>query len=159
VEPTVASVELLAAWDLKSPIGIPQDASKVSRAPRLSKSQGQIDWNRSARQIDCHVRGMQPWPGAFTDVYVDEEKAPIRIAVKAVTVETRDGVDEVSPGTLIDDQCLRIATGPMIDQNNDVPAEYPGVIRIDRLQPAGRNEVSGAEFMRGYRLRAGIRLR
>ena len=49
-------------------IGEPQDRSKISKAPRLSKAEAEIDWYKSASQIDCLVRGMQPWPVAFTFV-------------------------------------------------------------------------------------------
>lgn len=153
VEPTMESVEQLASWDLSTPIGEPQDKSKVSRAPRLSKASGQINWSFSAKQIDCHVRGMQPWPGAFTDVHVNDDKPPIRIAVRAVTIDDASPAEGIEPGTLIDDQSLKIATGAP-----DSSTGLLGVIRIERLQPAGRNEISGAEFMRGHRLRAGIRL-
>jgi len=145
VEPTLRSVDELAAWDGVSPIGQPQDASKVSRAPRLDKSAGRIDWSQSARQIDCHVRGMQPWPGAFTELIWPDRPA-MRIAIKAVTAiddgaatGAMTGGQAAEPGTLIDANELRIATGD-------------GVIRIDRLQVAGRAEVSAEDFLRGHRL-------
>jgi methionyl-tRNA formyltransferase len=141
IEPTLRSVDELAAWDGVSPIGQPQDASKVSRAPRLDKAAGRIDWSKSARQIDCHVRGMQPWPGAFTDLNWSDRPA-VRIAVKAVTAIEDGAVNggkAAEPGTLIDESELRITTGD-------------GLIRIDRLQVAGRAEVSAEEFLRGHRL-------
>ena len=148
VEPTLKSVELLAAWDRNSPIGNPQDKNLVSRAPRLSKASGQIDWTRSAIEIDRHVRGMQPWPGAFTDIKVSPERPPLRLAIRAVTVIDQIAPATQLPGTLIDDCALCVITGP---------PESPGVIRIDRLQAAGRSEVSGEDFIRGHRIAAGAR--
>ena len=148
IEPTLASVELLGQWDRVATIGMPQDKSLVSRAPRLSKLSGQIDWSRSAVEIDRHVRGMQPWPGAYTDVVISAGRSPIRNAVRAVTLENGPAPMNVSPGTLIDDHSLRIATGPELS---------PGVIRIDRLQPAGRTEVAAQEFIRGQRIRSGAK--
>jgi methionyl-tRNA formyltransferase len=153
VEPTLASVEMLAAWDGHSPIGEPQDPSRVSRAPRLDKNQGRIDWQWSAEKIDCHVRGMQPWPGAFTEVTVSPSRPPIRIAVKAVSVlpEHSSPTESASfrgsdtqPGSLLSDSALQIATGR-------------GIIRIHRLQVAGKSEVSAEEFLRGHRLAVGTR--
>ena len=44
----------------------PQDESKVTWAPKLTKEMGLIDWNRSARSMMDQVRGLQPWPGAYT---------------------------------------------------------------------------------------------
>ncbi len=149
VEPTLKSIELLAQWDRVTEIGTPQDKSRVSRAPRLSKVSGQIDWNRSAIEIDRHVRGMQPWPGAFTDITISSDRPALRIVVRAVAVDQQLAPPGSVAGTLLDDQSLRIVTGP---------ADAPGMIRVDRLQPAGRNEVSGEEFVRGYRLRIGSKL-
>ncbi len=44
----------------------PQDPAGVTHAAMLSKAEGKIDWNRPAREVINHVRGMDPWPGAFT---------------------------------------------------------------------------------------------
>jgi methionyl-tRNA formyltransferase len=153
VAPTLAAVELLARWDGSSPIGQPQDASKVSRAPRLNKASGQIDWQWPAKKIDSHVRGMQPWPGAYTEVQVSASRPPLRLAITQVRVigqsEPASGAQQAGgdapPGTLLSDAALQVATGH-------------GVIQIDRLQVAGKTEVSGEEFLRGYRLAAGTRL-
>ncbi len=159
VAPTLASVQRLASWDGNSPIGQPQDPSKVSRAPRLEKASGRIDWSWSAKQIDCHVRGMQPWPGAYTDVAVSPSRPPLRVAVLSVRVLPEPTIltepsgqtpadsgrsSGVPAGTLLSDSALQIATGC-------------GVIQIDRLQVAGKSEVTAEEFLRGYRLAVGTR--
>lgn len=151
VEPTLASVRTLAAWDGHSPIGSPQDPKRVSRAPRLHKEEGKIDWRRTAEQVDWHVRGMSPWPGAFTEVAIEFDKPPLRIAVRQITIIERESLfpsheyPTTLPGMLIDAAQFTVATGR-------------GAIRIDRLQAAGRGEVTGAEFLRGYRLQVGTRL-
>ena len=44
----------------------PQDEALASAAPMLEKEHGRIDWSRRAREVHDHVRGMSPWPGAFT---------------------------------------------------------------------------------------------
>ncbi|MCA1990329.1 MAG: methionyl-tRNA formyltransferase, partial [Desulfarculus sp.] len=44
----------------------PQDPTRASLAPRLRKDEGRVDWTRPAREIDWLVRGVDPWPGAFT---------------------------------------------------------------------------------------------
>jgi len=143
VEPTLASVAILATWDGQESIGQPQDAARVSRAPRLDKAAGKIDWTRSARMIDCHVRGMQPWPGAYTDLALaSADKPPLRIAVRVVTPMADDSRPGAVPGTLVSDKALMVACGD-------------GLIRIDRLQVAGRAEVSAEEFLRGHRLPVG----
>ncbi len=149
VEPTLQSVELLATWDGNSPIGEPQDPSRVSRAPRLDKAAGQIDWSWPAEKIDWHVRGMQPWPGAYTELQLSPDKPPLRIAVRRVSVLPEAAASEASqgsaePGELLTSAALQIATGR-------------GVIQIDRLQVAGKSEVTADEFLRGHRLPVGTR--
>jgi len=47
-------------------VGQPQDKSGATYAPLLKKEDGRIDWTRDARSLDALVRGMNPWPGAFT---------------------------------------------------------------------------------------------
>ena len=60
--------ELLTKVLDKKPIGpfFPQDESLVTHAPKLTKEIGKIDWKRAARSVMDRVRGLQPWPGAYT---------------------------------------------------------------------------------------------
>ena len=47
---------------------VPQDPAQASYQPMLDKAMGEIDWTRSAREIACRVRGLNPWPCAYTDM-------------------------------------------------------------------------------------------
>lgn len=150
VEATLDAVDCLSQWDGKSSIGEAQDPSLVSKAPRLKKSDGEIDWGRTAREIDCHVRGMQPWPVAFTHVPMGDGKPPLRLAVKRIRIVGQPadsnppgGVNP--PGSVVAGEGLLVATG---DQ----------VVQIDRLQPAGKREMSGEEFLRGHSPSPGTRV-
>ncbi len=158
VDAVLDSIEVLRTWDETSPIGEIQDATRVSKAPRLSKSEAQIDWSRSSRLIDCHVRGMQPWPVAYT--FYDASPggsggaSPVRVQIKAVTIvdpdsvaadtATADAVGHAAPGQLILGDGLLVATGD-------------GVVRIDALQPAGKKPMSGEAFVNGYQPNASAR--
>lgn len=144
-EATLEAIALLATWDGESPLGMPQPASRVSKAPRLHKSEGLIDWTTSNRQIDCQVRGMQPWPVAFTFLSIHEDKPPLRIAVKEVAQVASSRPLEVQPGEIVAGDGFRVATGD-------------GVVEIRRLQPAGRREMSGEQFVRGHQPPVGKRL-
>ncbi|MCG8652959.1 MAG: methionyl-tRNA formyltransferase [Pirellulales bacterium] len=144
VAATLESLTLLSRWDGSSPLGTSQDPAKVSKAPRLHKSEGEIDWSRSAREISCHVRGMQPWPIAFTHVKVRDNKPPVRLAVKEIEL-TRCGSGGHDPGELVQGDGFLVATGD-------------NVIRITRLQPAGKKEMPGEDFLRGHQLHAGVKL-
>jgi methionyl-tRNA formyltransferase len=144
IEATLEAVAMLSQWDGDSPMGAIQDASKVSKAPRLSKSEGEIDWSNTARQIDCHIRGMQPWPIAFTHLTLRENKPAVRLAIKQAR-PTSQASGGLAPGEIAEGDGLRVATGDR-------------VIEIERLQPAGKREMSGEEFLRGHQIQPGLRL-
>lgn len=145
VEATLDAITQLADWDGQRPIGMPQPASRVSKAPRLHKSEGRIDWTAPSRMIHCHVRGMQPWPVAFTFLTVRPDKPPLRLAVKEVAPVPSPRPDGAEPGQILSAERFHVATGD-------------GVVEIRRLQPAGRREMSGEEFIRGHQPAAGTRL-
>lgn len=153
VEATLESVELLSGSANQGPDGeldlhgIPQDDSKASRAPRLSKADGRIDWSRTARQIDCHVRGMQPWPGAFTEAPSGGKGAPIRLAildVQQLQEEDAEPIADAPPGTtkLLDEKLL-VACGD-------------GWLEVRSLKPAGKREMTAAEWLRGRPIQDGV---
>jgi methionyl-tRNA formyltransferase len=127
-------------------IGEPQDASKISKAARLSKAEAEIDWSRSADEIDCLVRGMQPWPIAFTFAHTKPGKPPIRLAILRVTPQLQSEVvaDQIGcllPTSVKDEMAIGCGQGHVI---------------VERLQPAGKNEMDAAEFIRGHRLSTGF---
>ena len=98
-------------------------------AHKLTKEEGIIDWNDSAFNIDCKVRGMNPWPGVFF-----EYKGNI---VKILEAEYQDATHAVIPGTVIGNK-LTIACGK-------------GVLSIKKVQKPGKSAISTEEFLRGYR--------
>jgi len=141
VDLTLTCIDQLAAWDGQSTLGTVQDHAAVSKAPRLSKAEAAIDWGRNAREIDCHVRGMQPWPIAFTMLEVSENKPPLRLAILEVAPSEAD-CDGLSPGQIVDPKHVVVATGD-------------GALEIRRLRPAGKREMTGQQFAVGHRLDRG----
>lgn len=144
VDATLEAIDLLRtveSLDSHGTLGESQDSSKVSKAPRLSKAEAQIDWSGTGREIDCLVRGMQPWPVAFTHAVVNESKPPLRVAIRAVRADTF-AADKANVGHVLEHDGLAIGCGD-------------GQVIIERLQPAGKKEMSGLEFKRGHRLTAG----
>ena len=122
---------------------IEQDRAAVTKAPRLKKSDGRIDWSRSALEIKNQVRGLDPWPRAFTD-WSRGGQTPLRMIVHtvAVTGESR----AAPPGTVMAaEKRLLVATGD-------------GQIEILQVQPAGKRKMTAQEFLRGYPLRSGEKL-
>lgn len=144
VDATMRAIEQLIDWDGQTEIGVMQDAAKVTKAPRLAKSDGQIDWGRSASEIDCHVRGMQPWPVAFTQIITDPAKPPVRLAIKKVAITDIDS-SEKTPGEIVPGDGFLVATGNR-------------AIEIVTVQPAGKRDMAGNEFLRGNQPPEGSRL-
>jgi methionyl-tRNA formyltransferase len=137
------AIELLAAGKIE---GIPQNPSQSTKAPRLKKTDGLVDWRRSAEEIRNQVRAMDPWPKAYTFVPRGEGQ-PLRVILDAVAVESIDA--SIPAGMII---AADTATGSL------VVACGREALAITRLQPEGRRSMSSAEFLRGYPIHAGERL-
>ena len=143
VEPTLRAIGMLDRWDRQSPIGRNQDSGAVTKAPRLAKSDGEIDWGRDAAEIDHHVCGMQPWPGAFTFFKPKPDKPPIRLVIRRVE-PTDDPVGEECCGVWDLADGLRIAAADRW-------------VKVLEMQPAGKKPMSGEAFMRGHQPPEGSR--
>ncbi len=114
---------------------VPQKDRGVSRAPKLEKEDGEIDWSKGAGDIRNLIRGTNPFPGAFT-LWRDK-----LLKVHRATVDTGQG----EAGTVIGADGKRgliVGTGK-------------GVLALDEVQPAGKRRMSGTDFVRGYRIEVG----
>ncbi len=107
-----------------------QDESKATLAPILKKEDGLIDWKLPAREIHNRVRGLSPWPGAYT--FLDGK------TIKIIESEVSAGKGE--PGLLYgtEGNVMTVGTGS-------------GLLRILSLQPAGKRPMPAGDFLRGYR--------
>ena len=138
----VEMVDRLAAGPVS---GIQQDKSQVTKAPKLTKEDGLIDWSRPAEQVCNHIRAMQPWPTAYTFLH-RASKPPLRVLVtKAKPLEGK-GADLHKPGEVV------IGAGE--DQRMMVAA-LESQVEVLELQPAGKRRMSPAEFRRGNPLGPG----
>ena len=105
-----------------------QDDSLATRAQRVRKEAGAIDWSQSATQIARQIRAYTPWPGAFASL--DGQ----RVRLAAATAEP--GAGAVGEIVSVDEDAIRVAAGE-------------GIAAVERLQRAGKRELSAAEFARG----------
>ncbi len=133
--------------------GVKQDMSGVTKAPKLKKENGLIDWDRGSRQVCDHVRAMQPWPTAYT-FFRRAGKPPARVIVNLArpipsvrrTADSRAGslftLPEFHPGDLF------VTAGLAGGQERQV-------VKVVELQPAGKKRMSAAEFLRGHPVREG----
>ena len=134
-------VDRIGAGDV---VDEPQDDGISSYASRLTKDEGLIDWTRSARAIHNQVRGLYPWPHAYT--YLDGARIIVlRTHVVAEEAASDDG--RRIPGDVIDvtRDAVHVATGS------------GGIIALDELQAEGRRPVPTRDFLAGRPIRSGAR--
>ncbi|HEY7172527.1 MAG TPA: methionyl-tRNA formyltransferase [Vicinamibacterales bacterium] len=114
----------------------PQDDSQATYAPRITKEDGLIDWSRPARDIHNLVRGLYPWPHAYS--YLDAERLIIWKTAYEVT-----GTHPL-PGTIV------AAHG-----NLWTVAAADGVVHLQQVQAEGRRAVAARDFLAGHPVRVG----
>ncbi len=133
----IQAVDRLAAGTAEF---LPQAKGQVTKAPKLGKEDGRIDWSRPARTVHDLVRSMQTWPGAFTTWHKDRAGGPVErlIIHKSALLE---GTAEAPPGTVVEGLGDRF-----------VVAADPGLVRLLIVQPVGRKPMPAADFLRGHPL-------
>jgi methionyl-tRNA formyltransferase len=142
VESVRAAIAQLESWDGQSPLGTPQDSQVASRAPRLKKTDGRVDWSRSAVELRNQVRALKPWPGTFT--HWTNKNRDMRLILDQVEVEL--DASPSAPGNVVcsEKDRLWVMTGH-------------GALAIQRIKPAGKRTLGIAEFLRGYPIQVGDR--
>lgn len=135
-------LEVLAALESGTAAPLVQDNSEATKAPRLKKEHGQIDWSRSALEIKNQARALQPWPRAYTS-WQGSAAEPLRLIIHRVALAEGENAEA---GTVIKtDGQLIIACGI-------------GSVRLEEVQPAGKRKMTAEEFLRGYAVKVGERL-
>jgi methionyl-tRNA formyltransferase len=129
-------VEALRALLQGTAARVRQDESAVTTAPPLAAGEEIIEWTASAKRIHNLVRGMNPWPGAYTFTKGG------RLKIWSGRAEDMHG--NAAAGTVLSAgaEGIRVAAGC-------------GIYRIWELQPAGRRSMTAAEFLRGNSLAPG----
>ncbi len=112
----------------------PQSEQGVSYAEKIDKSEARVDWRRPAEEVDRLIRGLSPFPGAWT---LDGDT---RIKLLASRVSEGQG----APGTVLSDP-LRVVCGE-------------GAVELIRLQRAGKGVQDAQDFLRGWPLPPGKQL-
>jgi methionyl-tRNA formyltransferase len=128
----------LAAIEAGTAVETPQAADGVTYAKKIKPAEARIDWSRPAAEIDCHIRGLSPFPGAWFTAPSD--KGPVRVKALLSRVEDGSGV----AGTTLNDSLL-IACGE-------------GAVRLLRAQREGKSAQDAADFLRGFPVAAGTAL-
>ena len=131
-----AIVEALELLETGALVPEKQDHEKSSHVKMITKEMGNIDFNKSAKEIDCLVRGLNPWPSAFT-FYKGKQ-------MKIWKVSVEETITSEEPGTVteVTKNAIRVACGS-------------GVIVICELQLEGKKRMSAHDFLLGVKVQAG----
>jgi len=119
----------------------PQPAEGASYAPRIKKQDGRIDWSQPARVLWNRVRGLLPWPGAFT--FVSAETPPRLLKIWSAEPAKGSG----APGEVL-----------QADRSGLVIACGDGALRVLLVQQEGGRRLVVSDFLTGHSLAPGQRL-
>jgi methionyl-tRNA formyltransferase len=127
----VTGADLLVEALARGTVPQPQDHARATYAPLLKKEDGLIDWNQSALSIHNRIRGLQPWPGAYTTfrrqtLHIRQAR-PVPLPQPSV------------PGRVVSVRPLAVATGD-------------GALELLEVQLEGRKRLAAADFANGQRL-------
>lgn len=148
-----ARLSELGAWFMRRAIdrlesgqleALPQNPAVASKAPRLKKTDGLIDWSRPAAAIKNQYRAMEPWPKTYT-FWHRPSGPPVRLIVGPLGVLSGASAGD-RPGTVLEAAKDRL-----------VVAAGEGAVLIQGVQPAGKRSMGIQEFLNGHRVRAGDR--
>jgi methionyl-tRNA formyltransferase len=126
-----AIVEALDRIETLTPV--PQPEAGVTYAAKIDKAEARVDWSADAAEIDRQIRGLSPFPGAWT--LVDGRRVKL--------LNARPVAGEGPPGTVLD--AATVACGR-------------GAVEITRVQPEGKAAMSAEDWLRGARIVPGSRL-
>lgn len=115
------------------------EESPTAYAGMIKKSMGDLDWNRPAEELERLIRGLNPWPSAYTKL----DGKTLKIW-KAQVLEEKEEEEKQMPGTILstDQQEFKVKTGK-------------GILKITELQLEGKKRMDTSSFLRGYHLEGG----
>jgi methionyl-tRNA formyltransferase len=126
----VAALRGIAANEL---MPLPQPEAGITYAKKIGKAEARIDWQLPSGKLDCLIRGLSPFPGAWCEWQGSR--------IKVLLAQPVAAVQDMAPGTVLDDNLL-VACGS-------------GALRLLRLQRSGKGVMPAADFLRGNPVQAG----
>ena len=132
---------------------IVQDDSQANYAEKLIKTEGEIDWTQSATVIERQIRGLTPWPGAYTFLAGQRVKILASLPVNASQPTDKQAGTVISVGR----KAILVACGKDNNIDTDVNSEKPqaSTLAVTQLQFAGSKPVSAEQICHGNQLNDG----
>ena len=112
--------------------------SPTPYAAMLTKKQGEIDWNQDAKKIECLIRGLNPWPSAYTHYRGKTLK------IWDAQVEKEASEEKAQPGTAV-----RVTKNELVIQTGS------GLLSLKEVQLEGKKRMAVDAFLRGYPVECG----
>lgn len=145
-------VEALAKLERGELVPEKQKEEESCYAKRLQKSMGRIDWQQSAKKLDCLIRGLLSWPGAYTVLRGKN--------LKIWEVEAIEEPENVPEGMALPAELSCAMPGIVVGVERE--AFYvktgEGILKILAVQPEGKKRMPVREFLLGYQVKAGEQL-
>ncbi len=135
-----------------------QNHERASYASKISKTTGEIDWNNSSEKIYNQVRGVNPWPGAYT-----YHQGQLLKIWKCSIRDNKDIANDINntnaEKTYINDKkAKQLSAGTIVKANSEdglLVKTSDGIIEITEMQMAGRKRMSAKDFLHGYTIDKG----
>ncbi|MDD4370510.1 MAG: methionyl-tRNA formyltransferase [Anaerostipes sp.] len=129
-------IETLEKLENHTAVRTKQNDQESSYAPMLTKEMGQIDFTKSAKEIECLIRGLNPWPSAYTKLNGK--------VMKVWDADVRMWTGDEKPGTIVD-----------ITKKSIVVAAGENALDLKEIQLAGKKRMQVQAFLPGYEVRVG----
>lgn len=117
-----------------------QNNAEASVAPRMTKEDGKINWDRSPEEIEAHIRAMQPWPGAYAWLPDGADQKMLKVFVVILSRRAKG-----KPGEVVE-----------VNSHGILVAAKKGGVLLREVQMEGRKRMAAAEFARGAGVQAGV---
>ena len=117
-----------------------QIQAEASLAPRMSKEDGKIVWDKNPEEIEAHIRAMQPWPGAYAWLPDGSDQKMLKIFSVILSRRAKG-----KPGEVVE-----------VNSHGILVAAKKGGVLLRELQLEGRKRMTAAEFARGAGVQAGV---
>lgn len=132
-------VKTLEALQNKTVTPVPQGETTTAYAKMLEKQLGNIDWTKSAVEIERLIRGLTPWPSAYTNW-----NGKVMKIWDAKVVESENDTNEAQPGAIV-----KVEKDTFDVQTGD------GLLKVRELQIPGKKRMDAGAFLRGYQIKEG----
>lgn len=129
-------VKTLEAIENGTAVYTKQDHDRATVTRMIKKQFGLIDWNKSAKELECLIRGLNPWPSAYTIIHGK--------TLKIWDADVSDGQTEEVPGTVVE-----------ITKNTIGVQTGNGILLLKEVQLEGKKRMACDAFLRGYPVETG----